>query len=381
MIERLSEGKKPLSQTVSSRQPMSRVTRCLVLLAVCLGVLTGIRWLRPYLSRVHWLAQRVPYHQVILYDLGTVIVPYGLGDRRLASRTPITLSHQFVVRNPSKEQPLVLTLRSKSCDCLGASPPPPIEPGGQAIVQLAMKPRSGSERRREEVTFHTNLPRPRQITLVLAAQVVWECELGGQPSTHVPYGGPYYAEADLFHHNRWSRPPAQAVIATDNPDVQVTWISAWQTSPLTDGVYRHQRRFRMDIHGLAQNELRGGSLITALRIDLEGKRYEVSRQFTTHPPLRIMPAELLLASDPQRLRLHADMPFRIGEPYDTRRLLRCTLLTSDLQTTHELLVSLSQIPEEDLVETVLHIPTKGLSIAEVVVPVYVFGETGRSNKQ
>lgn len=370
---RVARGEHP------PRQQPDYLAIGLTVLAVVLLLVVGTRQVGPYVAA--WFSNRLHDSEelVLKHDLGPILVAY-FGD---AAERPdsIRISHKFVIRNPSRDQALILTRQSKSCGCLHVADPPPIEPNAQGTVEVAFLASTGSSVRREQVTYETNLPRPKRIILVLGAQTLPECELPIDRRLYIPYDGPYKVTTSVYYHSNSKQSPARALLGWDNQHVEATWAGSWRRVYVGNGIYRHSRPVEINIPSKGQTVLvTGGAIYGSLQVQLGDKMYRFALEFTSNPPVRLSPPQVFLAEEPQTLEIRADTPFRIGQPYDTLSMLKCRWKDCVGDSTQRVELTVVAPPKEPLVETVLHIPVDGLPVPEIAVPVYVFGPTSAESQ-
>lgn len=370
---RVARGEHP------PRQQRDYLAIGLTVLAVVLLLVVGTRQVGPYVAA--WFGNHLNDSDelVIKHDLGPILVAYS-GD---AAERPdsVRISHKFVIRNPSRDQALVLTRQSKSCGCLHVADPPPIEPNGEGIVEVAFLASTGSSVRREQVTYETNLLRPKRIILVLGAQTLPECELPIDRRQYIPYDGPYKVATSVYYHSNSKQPPAVASLGWDSQHVEATWAGSWRRVYVGNGIYRHSRPIEITIPSKGQTVLvTGGAIFATLQVQLGERTYRFAFELTSSSPVRLSPPQLFLAEEPQRLEIGADTPFRVGQPYDTLNMLKCQVKDSAGESIQQVELAVVLPPKERLVETVLHIPVEGLPVPEIVVPVYVFGPTSAESQ-
>jgi hypothetical protein len=341
----------------------------LLLLCTALAVMSLLRWFRRAGNTVVPVAHGSdPDHPVEIADLGAILVEVNGGPEVVQAQR---VSHRFAIHNPS-QQPLVLSVASRSCGCLTVEPPDAIPPGGTGHVELAFQAVGVAQVRQEQVTFNTNLQRPRTITLVLKAQTLPVCEWVGERRVYVPYGGPYEIEKQVRLHMQSPRAPPECTLRCQQSAVTVGWSSPWRSEHLGKGIYRHTRSFVMRLSREAQGVLEtGGVVIAELALQESQREHKATLEWTSNPPVRVFPPNLFVAGERESLEISGESKFRIQRMEDTLGLLDTVVDSSEMAASHRVEIKCVRPPAEGLQETILRIWVEGLAVPHIAVPVYV----------
>ncbi|MGQ9575050.1 MAG: hypothetical protein ACUVUC_07005 [Thermoguttaceae bacterium] len=265
----------------------------------------------PPPSRSPGQAGELACDRVYSHDAGILLV---------SPRDPGTLTHEFIIPNPSKSQQMELKVHQTACGCtIPKVGPPRVEPGGLGRVTVSVELRPIREWRREIVILTTGLAQVPRIGLVLNADVYPRLYVGtSNPLTASLLPGERAVfKASAVAYRPAEEAPEELQLALDCQGGSIRILER-KTEWVSQEVRKVTLRFAVKIRGPAPAEVDFRRTEFAGTLKASYGNDEVSKPVQWHlrPWIQARPRELFLSAGPsgsqsKDIELAAEEPFGI----------------------------------------------------------------------
>lgn len=309
------------------------------------------------------------------FDHGPVFVP-TTGDPSLE------IAHEFTVQNESREQPLRLTPKLKTCGCINAEARPNVVPPLQeARVRVAFHPALVTEQRREYVVFETNQAAVKKIAFVVTAQVLPAIDFEYDRTIRLERNEQPVAQVKVLAHATGGRENPLSLTAA-RKDIHLRQGSS-SRDRLGGGIIQETNTYTVELTENALESLRSSGRFSVGLVARCGENTRMGRlQFVMPMVIRPNPSTLFLRSEsggqPRILELSSDVPFEVLEVRDSAHILKAQRLSEGRSQTHRLAVSwkdnvrsLHDDAGGSVRRTDLSVATENASDEGIVIPVYI----------